>query len=139
MRAFLLALATSMIWGVVPIIEKTALKNTSPLIGLFLRSTGVIFGAAVFFAIFRPFQEFSQVNLRTYLLFFVAGLLASFLGQITLYHALKIGEASKVIPIAASFPLVTFLLSVIFLGEAFTLSKAFGVLLIVFGIYFIKG
>lgn len=139
MRAFYLALLTSLIWGCVPLLEKAGLAKTNPLTGLFIRSAGVLIGAAIFFAIFRPFQEISQINAKTFLLFLTAGFLASFVGQITLYHALKIGNASQVVPLAATYPLVTFILSIIFLGEAITLPKIAGVLLVISGIFFLRG
>ena len=56
------------------------------------------------------------------------------LGELGLFEALKFGEASRVVPIAASYPLVTVILAALFLGEKLTAPKVAGVLCIVVGI-----
>jgi transporter family protein len=56
----------------------------------------------------------------------------------SIFHALKIGDAAIVIPVTASYPLVTVLLATVFLGEPISLSRLFGAALIVAGIYFIR-
>jgi transporter family protein len=43
-----------------------------------------------------------------------------------------------VVPITASYPLVTILLAALFLGEPLTLSRLFGAALIVGGVYFLR-
>ena len=53
---------------------------------------------------------------------------------IFLYIALGTGQASKVIPVSASYPAITLILSAIFLSESFTLAKAGGVALVVIGV-----
>ena len=61
------------------------------------------------------------------------------LGQLALFKALKFGEASRVVPIAASYPLVTVILAALFLGEKLTVPKVAGVLCIVVGIGLVSG
>jgi bacterial/archaeal transporter family protein len=53
---------------------------------------------------------------------------------ILLYVALNTGEASKVVPISAAYPAVTLVLAAIFLGEAFTVARAGGALLVIAGV-----
>jgi len=64
--------------------------------------------------------------------------MASILGQIFFYNALKTGEASKVVPIAGIYPLVAFLVGIIFLGESFTLMKATGVTFVILGLFLLR-
>ena len=52
--------------------------------------------------------------------------------------AMSGGEASKIVPISSTYPLVTFALAIFFLGEHFTLNKLIGTLLLSGGIYFIS-
>jgi len=65
--------------------------------------------------------------------------MASLLGQLAYYYALKYSEASKVVPISSSFPLVTVALAFLFLHESMTLKKIFGTLLVILGIILIRG
>lgn len=67
-----------------------------------------------------------------------AGILAGVVAQLVFYKALKMGEISRVIPITSCYPLFTFLLGWIFLGEEVTLSKVAGMLLILGGILLLK-
>ena len=67
-----------------------------------------------------------------------AGLVAGGLAHWTYYVALKSGEASQVVPVAAAYPLVTFVCSLIFLGESLSLAKGIGTLLVVLGIVLIQ-
>ncbi len=54
------------------------------------------------------------------------------------YRALKFGEASKVVPLAAIYPLVSFLLALLFLGERFTVTKLFGISFVLLGVAFLR-
>jgi len=66
------------------------------------------------------------------------GFIGSFVGQIAFYHGLKVGEVSKVAPIAGSFPLIAAILGIVFLGESVTITKAIGIFLIISGIFFLR-
>jgi transporter family protein len=68
----------------------------------------------------------------------LSALCGGIIGLLLYFHALKIGEANVVIPITASYPLVTALLAMLFLGESVTASRLVGAGLIVAGIYFIR-
>jgi bacterial/archaeal transporter family protein len=62
-----------------------------------------------------------------------SGLLASG-GLIVLYVALGRGEASRVIPITAAYPVVTAVLAALFLAERVTAIRIVGTVLVVIGI-----
>ncbi len=66
------------------------------------------------------------------------GLIAGFLGQLTLYNALKAGEASIVVPISATYPLVTLIIAVLILGESVTLAKVLGIVLVICGVALLR-
>ncbi|MCL4424521.1 MAG: EamA family transporter [Firmicutes bacterium] len=59
-------------------------------------------------------------------------------GHLAYYYALKSGEASRVTPVTAAYPVVTVLLVCLLLGEKLTWSKVVGVLLIVAGVILLK-
>ena len=138
MTAFWWAILTACIWGVVPILEKLGLAKIDPFVALFYRCLGVLLGL-LFLGIFivKP-EQLKVVPPRTIIILMAAGFLASFVAQITFYHGLKMGEVSRIVPIAGMYYLISFLLGVFLLGEALTFTKIFGLLLIVSGVWFLK-
>ena len=64
----------------------------------------------------------------------MAGLIAMW----TYFYLLKEGMASKIVPIAASYPLVTAVLSILILGEQVTIQRIIGIILTIIGIILIK-
>ena len=139
MKAYFFALMTALVWGIVPIMEKMGLVRVSPMAGIFIRSCGVIIGISVL-AIFNggALNMAMKADPKTILLLGAGGFMASILGQIFFYNALKIGEASKLVPIAGTYPLFAFLLGVIFLGEGITLMKAAGVTFVILGLFLLR-
>ena len=139
MPAFYWAVFAACVWGIAPLFEKIGLMKIEPLCGVFLRSIGVLVGIAIF-AIFRLDIVKQAMSIRSInvLYIIVGGILASIVGQMFFYHALKFGEASKVVPIAATYPLVAFILSVIFLKEGVTIAKLSGLSCILVGIFLLK-
>ena len=70
----------------------------------------------------------------------IAGSLSSqVFGQFMYYRALKVAPASQVVPITATYPLVTVALAMMFLGEKMTGPKLLGVVFIVVGIVLVSG
>ncbi len=139
MKPYLFAILASFIWGCVPLLEKIGLASASVWTGLVFRCFGVLIGISCLLAIkFSAIKQeiISGVSGWWYLVF--GGLLASIVAQIAFYHALKTGEVSRVTPIAATYPLVTFVLGLIFFNETITFSKLVGVFLILLGIILLK-
>ena len=133
MNAYFLAILTALLWGVVPLLEKTGLEGISPVTGLAVRSMGVLAGLFLMAVFFPPWKEVARLNGKTIILLTSGGFIASFVAQLIFYNALKAGQVSRVVPISACYPLVAFVLGVIFLGEKFTLIKFIGVSLIISG------
>ncbi len=75
---------------------------------------------------------------RSILLFGASGVMAGLLGMWTYYGALKMEATSNIVPIAACYPLVTALLSVLVLKEGVTFPRVAGTALIVSGIWQVK-
>ena len=144
MREFLLAIFTAFIWGIVPIIEKIGLssKSAEPVAAVVYRTAGsfVFAMGALVFILFSSgsLNSIKNMDVKSILILAFAGGLASVFGQIFFYMALKSGNASVVTPVAGAFPLVTFIFGVLLLGEAITLPKVIGILLIVSGVIFLK-
>ena len=134
MSAFWWAIVTAGIWGVVPLMEKVGLRGSvSPALGVGVRSLGVIVGLCIFSAFWSPWASLRTLSWISILLLAGGGLLASFVGQMAFYHALKSGAVSQVTPVAGAYPLVAALLGWCVLREPLTLSRAIGVLCVVVG------
>ena len=139
MAAYIYAILTAVVWGCVPMIEKMGLMKIPPMVGLFYRCMGVIVGIILLLLLKGRDIRHSLADLHAGMLFLViGGFLASVVGQLLFYHALKEGEASRVVPLAAAYPLVSFLLGVIILNEKVTLAKAGGILCILAGVLLLK-
>jgi transporter family protein len=136
--AFYLAITTAVIWGIVPLMEKAGLRDAPPLGGLFARSLGVVFGLIAITLFLPGVKEFSKVPLKNILILACGGFLASFVGQMLFYRALKQGNVSTVVPLAASYPLITFILGIALFGESISFLRVLGVLCIVAGIILLK-
>lgn len=138
MIIFVLLLLTAILWGSSPILEKTGLRNTSPLIALTIRSVGVAVILLIMLSCMGKLKELFSVEGKTIILFTISGIMAGLLGMWTYFGALKAGATSKIVPIAASYPLITVLLSILILKEGVTLVRLLGTLLIIAGIWLVK-
>ena len=132
-------LLTVIFWGSAPIFDKYVLsKGLSPLIVTTVRSIvlALMLGAAV--AVSGRYEGLRQLNWKLLSLIAISGLLGGGLGQLTYYMALKSERAALVVPLAAAYPVVTMLLGISFLGEALTLWRTVGVLLVLAGAILVK-
>ena len=138
MKILLLLLLTAILWGTTPIIEKIGLTKVQPLTGVTIRSIAVIVMLLMFLIFTGKLKETLTVDLKTVIIFSISGILAGLVGMITYFAALKAGATSEIVPIAATYPLVTAILSVLILGEQITPSRIAGTVLIVIGIWLVQ-
>jgi transporter family protein len=138
MVVILLLIVTTLFWGFTPILEKVALTKVDPLAGVTIRSALVTAGLFILTFLVGKGKALMEVDGRSFLLFGASGMMAGLLGMWTYYAALKMEATSKIVPIAASYPLVTALLSVLILREEVTLPRVVGTAFIVIGIWFVK-
>ena len=135
---YLFALLAAFFMGLAPIFGKTGLQNISPPVALTIRSfiiSGIMMG---YLAWSNDFNVLRDIKISSWGFIALEGICAALLGQLFYYQALKSGEASMVVPLIASFPLFTFILASIFLGDKITLAKVGGLLLIVSGVVLIR-
>ena len=136
--AFGWALVAAGIWGAVPLLEKLGLSGSNPTIGVFARTIGVVIGALVCSLWWSPWQGLGKLSLRSFLLLGLGGFLASFIGQLAFYRALKVGDISQVAPIVGAYPLVAALLGWFVLHEPMTAGRVLGTLLVVCGMLLLR-
>lgn len=134
---FFLAIFGMVCWGIAPIFAKIALKDVNPIAGLTLRT---IFAASVvlFWTITSgSFAQVKSIPLSSWGFIAAEAILATLVGDLAYFAAIKKGDVSLVTIIMSSSPLVTIFCAVIFLGEKITLARAFGAALVILGIFFI--
>lgn len=138
MTAFLWALVTASIWGVVPLMEKIGLASNAPTAGVMVRSLGIVAGFLVFSWVWSPWQAMRGMTWSSIALLASGGFLASFVGQMAFYQALKSGAISQVTPVAGAYPLVAALLGWWVLREPLTATRLFGVVCVVLGVWLLR-
>ena len=138
MNLMIFIFLTTLFWGVAAIFDKMALGKTSPFTGMMVRQfvlTVILFAVG---AAGGRLGSLGTLDLRTAVLFGLSGICGGALGLWTYYHALRLGGASLVVPITATYPLITVLLSWLILQEGITASRVIGTGLIVVGVWLVK-
>ena len=128
-----MALAVAAIWGLSPIFEKMSLKDASTTVVMTIRLVFISAVIAVFAVATGKTPEMFQVSGKTLTLILVSGLLGGVIGLFMFFSALKQGDASYVIPIAATAPLFTALYAWVLLGEKITTMRLAGIVFITIG------
>jgi len=138
-KAFLFALGAAFLWGAAPMLGKLGLVKADPAVALVLRSFVICGILTVWAAIGGRLPEVGAlITTKSGMLIAAEGVLASLLGHLAYYYALKYGEASRVVPVASSFPLFALVLAFFLLGERPSWDKVLGVALIVGGVLLLK-
>lgn len=130
---------TAFLWGATPVLEKMGLGRTDPLTGVTIRSIAVTLALVVYLLFTGKMGQVFRTDLKTIAIFSTTGLMAGLFGMVTYFIALKKGATSQVVPIAAAYPLVAAILSVLILGEHVTIFRIIGTVLIVAGIWLVQG
>lgn len=140
---FWLSIFGMICWGIAPVFAKVGLDNLEPLPGLIIRT----FIASIFVFSFLGIKNFigfngsmvkiMEIPFKTWVLIAIEAILATLVGDLAYYAAIKKGNVSVVTIIMSSSPLVTMLVSTIFLGENITITKIIGAMLIITGIMII--
>lgn len=138
MKLLTYILLTTVFWGAAAIFDKLALGKTAPLVGMMIRQfilTGILLGVGIGSG---RISGMAGVDARSVFFFALSGICGGIAGLWTYYHALRLGGASLVVPITATYPLITVLLSWLILHEGVTLPRIIGTGLIVVGVWLVK-
>jgi transporter family protein len=136
--SWIFLLLTVLAWGSTPVFEKYALKGVSPLDGLFVRSVGVFLVFLLFFIPSGRIRNVLAIPSKNLIFFVISGILAGFLGMYFYYQVLKINPSSKIVPLAATYPLVAAIMGILFLKEELSLPRIIGTILIILGVFLVK-
>jgi len=133
-NVLILWLLTILFWGMSPVIEKIGLKEVEPLLALFIRTLAALVGISLTLLV-SSHSNFSSLTIKNIGILSLSGILAGFLGMFTYFSLLKTKNASQIVPLTSTYPLVATLLAILFLKEELTLLKILGTLFVVIGIY----
>lgn len=134
-KILFLWLLTILCWGISPILEKIGLKEVNPLLGLFIRTFFALLSITLALLFSETYEQIKTLSFKSFAILGLSGILAGFLGMYFYFSILKLGYASQIVPLTATYPLIASLLAVFLLKEPFSLSKLFGTFFIVMGIY----
>ena len=134
----ILLLITMFLWGTTPLLEKVALKETEPLAGVLIRSLAITVILFIVYIFNGRIGELTKMSFKNIALYSASGFMAGLLGMWTYFYLLKEGMTSKIVPIAASYPLITAVLSILVLGEQVTFQRMIGIILTIIGIILVK-
>jgi len=137
-EVILFLVITAFLWGATPVLEKMGLGKTDPLTGVTIRSVAVTLALIIYLFFTGKFTQVFRADAKTIIIFSITGLMAGLVGMLTYFFALKKGATSQIVPIAATYPLVTVILSAALLGEHVTPLRLFGTLLIISGIWLVQ-
>ncbi|MCX7641178.1 MAG: EamA family transporter [Elusimicrobiales bacterium] len=133
-------LSTAIIaWGLGAIFDKLVLKYINSTHAFYLRLLVmvILFISIILFRINSTLHDIKKTPFPAYIYTFL-GVFMAMLGVFTYLRAMSISEASRIVPISSTYPLITLFVAVLILGESFTLLKFFGTILIIFGVYLIS-
>ena len=138
LSAFSWALIALVFWGCAPLFEKAGLTKVPALTGVVVRSWVIAVALVLVVTATRGWGQVRAVDLRSAVLLGIGGIMAGLLGQAAYYAALRMGEASRVVPVTAAFPLVAALLAFVIFRESLSLTKILGALLVVGGVALLR-
>jgi transporter family protein len=121
-------------WGITPIFVKLGLKQLDPHIGLAIRTATTTIILTGWMITDGSFAKLGQVPVSALVFLIIEAFIATFVGDLAYFAAVKNGSVSLVAIILSCSPLVTMLLSTLFLHEAITATRVVGSLLIIGGI-----
>ncbi len=130
----ILALIGMVCWGITPLFVKLGLKDIDPHIGLAIRTASTTIILTGWMIADGSFSRLTMVPASALIFLIIEAFIATFVGDLAYFAAIKNGSVSLVAIILSCSPLVTMLLSMLFLHEAVTGTKIAGSLLIIGGI-----
>ncbi len=138
MNYYIFALLAAFFFGLAPIFGKLGLEGVNPALALCIRSF-IISGIMLVWLVFnKDVSPLASVSLSGWIFIALEGICAALIGQLLYYYALKSGDASVVVPLIATFPLVTFVLATLFLGDKLSITKISGILFTILGIVLLR-
>lgn len=134
---FLYSLLGMLCWGIAPLFGKLGLYKVSPVTALSLRTIIAATLVMSWLVASRGFSQFLQIPPLFWMFIAIEALLATILGDLAYFAALKKGNINDVTLVLSCSPLITMISSYIFFGEMMKNIQLIGALFITVGLIFI--
>ena len=128
----LFAAGSAFFAGVTAVLAKCGIQKTDSTVATAIRTIVVLIFAWMMVFVVGSQDQIQSIG-RTTLLFLVLSGLATGLSWLCYFHALQIGQASRVIPIDKFSVVISMVLAFVVLREAVTVQTVIGGLLITAG------
>ncbi len=139
MKGEFLALISALLWGIAPLMDKYVVSTgVSPILANLVRVAGALVFLAVVTVVIRDFSS-AKLTFKSVVLLLIAGIIASGIAMVVYFQALRLSQASKVVPITSIYPLFTVIFSALILGENVSPKVVVGAILIVVGLSLVSG
>jgi len=143
--AFMYALIAVLAWGLAPVFDKFLARELSPWTIVLLRSFVAMIVIAIYAISAGALTEVRELSDKSVPLWMIVGgvlasaLLGSLIGQLAYYYAMSGADASRVVPITSTYPLIAAVAAIAIYREPVTPHKILGALLIVAGVILVSG
>jgi bacterial/archaeal transporter family protein len=121
-------------WGIAPVFGKLGLNGVSPITAISLRTLMASFMVVGWVVAAKTYTDFMNVPPLFWLFIAIEAILATLVGDLAYFVALKYGNVNTVSLIMSCAPVVTLLANFLILGEIITLRLLLGALFICIGL-----
>lgn len=128
----LFALLSAIFAAMTSILAKIGINGVDSNLATAVRTVVVVVMAWVMVFLTNAQSGLAQISRKSWVFLVLSGL-ATGASWLCYYHALQIGEASKVVPIDKLSVVITLVLAFVFLHEEFTAKSLIGCVLIAIG------
>ncbi len=129
---FVFALLSAVFAALTSILAKVGIEGVNSNLATALRTVVVLVMAWGMVFITQAQTGIAEISRKSWLFLILSGL-ATGASWLCYYHAIQIGEVSKVVPIDKLSVVITLVLAFLFLHEDFTPKSAIGAVLITIG------
>ncbi len=134
---YVYAVLAMLCWGLAPLFGKLGLYHVHPFTALSLRTIIAATVVVSWLIGSRGYNAFLEVPPLFWVFIGIEAILATLLGDLAYFTALKKGGVSQVTLIMSCSPIVTIVLSYLFLGEIMSKYQIIGTIFIALGLVFV--
>ena len=129
---FVFALLSAIFAALTSILAKIGIDGVNSNLATAIRTVVVVLMAWGIVFLFHKQGGIAEISRKSWIFLILSGL-ATGASWLCYYHALQIGQSSKVVPVDKLSVVITLILAFVFLHEDFTAKSAIGAVLITAG------
>lgn len=133
MQWYIAAILSALFAALTAILAKIGIKNVNSNLATAIRTSFVLLITWGIVFAQRLTPEINGISKNSWM-FLILSAVTTGLSWIFYFYALKVGEASKVVPIDKLSLVLTIILAAIILGEKINFAKAIGIILMTIGV-----